>query len=337
MWYFLLAFFVSLALTAFVRAVAGRLRIVDRPDGERKLHTKPVPLLGGVAIFVCFWGLVGYFLLFRPTTLGLNLLTNQLAASFVASFIILLVGIADDIKPTPALFRLILTAVAVLFAVTSGLELAKITNPFGGTVFLSSFLGGLFIFCWLMGAMYTIKITDGIDGLSAGIVTIGALMIFAFTSTKLFFQPNVGLIALLFAGSCLGFLVFNFHPASIFLGESGSLFIGFMLGVLAVISGGKVAVALLVMAIPALDLARVLFIRLKFKKSPFAGDRLHLHYELLQRGWSERKVVFVFYGIALLGGAAALFLQSTQKFALLFILFLAMLAVGWKISKRVTS
>ena len=139
-------------------------------------------------------------------------------------------------------------------------------------------------------------------------------------------------MALVLAGTCLGFLLFNFHPAKIFLGESGSLFVGFMLGVLAVVGGGKLATALLVMAVPILDLARVMYVRHKRGQAIMQGDREHLHFKLLDRGWSERNVVILYYVVAAAFGTTTLFLQSYQKLLALGFLAIAMIAVGWRIA-----
>ena len=148
-------------------------------------------------------------------------------------------------------------------------------------------------------------------------------MIFFLTQTTRFFQPEVGLLALIFAGCCLGFLVFNFNPARIFLGESGSLFLGFFMGTLAVISGGKIATALLVMAVPILDLARVLIVRTVSGKKISEGDREHLHFKLLDRGISVRKTVLLLYAVSFLFGITTLVLPSRMKFVVLIILMLS--------------
>lgn len=330
--YFLAAFGLSVVFTVVVSFVARALKIVDLPDADRKLHTTPVPLLGGVAIFAAFWVVTGY-LLFNPVK-GIELLTNKLMAAGVASTIVLLIGIADEVRPFSAKARLALTAVATLVAVLLGLGLEKVTNPLGGYFALSSFIGGAVVFVWLMGMMYTTKILDGLDGLSTGTVAIGAFMMYFLTQTKQFYQPNVGIIALVFAGVCLGFLIFNFYSAKIFLGESGSLFIGFMLGVLAVIGGGKMATALLVMAVPMLDLARVMFVRFRRAQPVMQGDREHLHFQLLDWGLSQPQAVLLLYGVSAVLGVLTLFLQSRQKVVLLLVLVVAMVVAGWRIGKK---
>ena len=295
-----------------MKKAAQSLRVVDRPDQPRKLHSRPTPLLGGVGIFLSFWAIV-LFLIFNPV-FGIERISNGLIAALISGIIILLVGIADDLRPLPAKVRLLFVATAILFvAFHAAPWLTKITNPFGGYFALGKIVSGTLIFFWLMGTTYTVKILDGLDGLAAGVAGIGAFIIFLLASVTKFYQPNVALVAAIFLAACLGFLIFNFYPAKIFLGESGSMFLGFMLGVLAVISGGKIATALLVMAIPILDLARVAYVRIKRKQSVFIGDREHLHFRLLDAGFSHRQAVLFLYCLSFLFGITTLFLSSLHK------------------------
>ena len=174
--------------------------------------------------------------------------------------------------------------------------------------------------------MYTTKLLDGIDALVTGVTMIGALIIFCFTITEKYYQSDIALASLVLAAACLGFLIFNWHPASIFLGEGGSLFLGYALGVLAIISGGKIAIALLVMGIPILDVAWTIIRRLKKGKNPFKfSDREHLHFKILDSGLGERWTVAVYYLISAVFGLSALFLQSRGKVYALFLLMVVML------------
>ena len=330
--YFFIGFVLTLAMVWLMRACALHFKIVDKPDSGRKRHTGSIPLLGGIPLFIIFWSIVLYLLRWHQIN-GIELLGNKLLAAFVGSAVILLVGIADDLRPFSACWRLILTSAAIFITVLLGGGLEKITHPFGGFVRLSSLAGGALVFCWLLGMTYTTKILDGLDGLATGVVTIGTGMIYFLTALPKFYQPNVSLVALIFAGCCLGFLIFNFPPAKIFLGESGSLFIGFMLGVLAILGGGKLATALLVMAVPILDVARVLYVRWRKHLPLFQGDREHLHFQLLDFGLSERQVVVAYYLVAAVFGVTTFFLQSFQKLLALGFLVVAMLAVAWKIDR----
>lgn len=319
------AFVISIFCTLVVRRIAGDINVLDRPDLKRKFHGRPVPLLGGVALFVAWWSVVGYLVFIQPVY-GIEIIKDKLLAAFFASLIIIIVGVADDIRGVSPRLRLLTIFISTFIAVVFGIGLDKITNPFGGTVQLPSIVGNLLVFIWLLVIIFTTKISDGLDGLSTGIVFIGSLMIFFMTRAGKFFQPNVALLSLIFAAVCLGFLVFNFHPASIFLGESGSLFIGLILGILATISGSKLAIAFLVISVPALDVVRVVYSRFRAKQPIFQGDRRHLHYRLLDSGLSERTVVILFYLLAGLFGMLGLILQSGQKLAV-FILALTMMGI----------
>lgn len=344
---FFTAFLLSIALTLLVRKVVMKLGVVDAPDGQRKKHALPVPLLGGTAIFLSFWLVAGYFLFVHPIY-GMELLADKMAGVFWASLILIIMGAFDDKKQLTPKLRLLITVGAVLLVVGWGLGLEKITNPFGGILNLNFWpikvgdgtfflLAEILVFVWLMGMMYTTKILDGLDGLSTGTVFIGSVIIFLLAISTKYYQPNVAMLSLIFAGSCLGFLLFNFHPAKIFLGEGGSLFIGLMLGVLAIISGGKVATALLVMAIPILDLARVAYVRIKNKQSVFTGDREHLHFRLLDSGFSHRQAVLTLYFLAFLFGVTTLFLQSKQKLYALLALVVLMAVISHYLGKKKTN
>lgn len=331
--YFFIAFLVSALLTFLIQKVAYRLRIVDNPDTDRHLHAKPTPLLGGVAIFLSFWLTVFTVVVYFPVY-GIEKIVNPLVVACISSLIIMLVGIADDLYPFAAKYRLVLVALAVLVCVVYFPWLTKITNPWGGYFFLSNIFSNILVFCWFLGMTYTTKILDGLDGLATGIVSIGAFIIVLLTAVTKFYQPNVSLVALIFLAACLGFLLFNFYPAKIFLGESGSMFIGFMLAVLAVIGGGKLATALLVMAIPMLDLARVVYVRLRRGRSMFVGDREHLHFRMVDSGFSQKQAVIFLYIVSLIFGLATLFLQSLQKVYALFVLVIVMSLISHAVSRK---
>ncbi|MFH1427509.1 MAG: MraY family glycosyltransferase, partial [Patescibacteria group bacterium] len=169
---------------------------------------------------------------------------------------------------------------------------------------------------------------DGIDGLVTGVSAIGGLIIFLFTITTKYYQPDIAIAALVFSAVCLGFLIFNWHPAKIFLGEGGSLFLGFILGVLAIISGGKIAILLLVMGLPVLDVVWTIIRRLVAGKNPFKfADQLHLHFRLLNLGIGQRKTAIIYYLLALSFGLSGLFLQSLGKLFALIILLAIMLII----------
>ena len=328
----ILAVFLTFLFTKIIRFFANKYNIVDKPDIGRKIHKKSIPLLGGLAIFLTFFILIFFV---REKLVAGDLEINHWLGVFVGALFLMIGGFLDDkynLKPSRQIIFPIIASIAVIIG---GVEIEKITNPFGGLIYLNNIkvlglvvISDLLIFAWLMGMMFTTKILDGIDGLVTGVVAIGSLVIFLFTMTTKYYQPDIGLASLILAGACIGFLILNWYPAKIFLGEGGSLLLGFLLGTLAIISGGKIAIALLVMGIPILDLFWTILRRLKEGKNPFRfADRKHLHFRLLDLGLTQRKTVLVFYLFSCLFGLSALFLQSMGKVLALGVLAIIMLLI----------
>jgi UDP-GlcNAc:undecaprenyl-phosphate GlcNAc-1-phosphate transferase len=342
--YFLI-FILSLFLTAFlvliIKKVALRFNIIDKPQGARKIHKRAIPLLGGLAVFLGFF-IVLFFV--REELVAGKLEYHHWLGFFTGACFLMIGGFLDDKYSMPAGIQIIWPLLAVASIIAGGVGISKISNPLDGLIFLDSFkislwqinnttyyiviLADLFTLIWLMGMMYTTKLLDGVDGLVSGMAAIGGLIIFLFTTTTQYYQPDIALASLIFSAACLGFLVFNWHPAKIFLGEGGSLLLGYILGVLAIISGGKVAIALLIMGIPILDVGWTILRRLYYGKNPFKfADKKHLHHRLLDLGLGQRKTVLFYYIMALTFGGSALFLQSGGKFYALLLLFIIMLAI----------
>jgi UDP-N-acetylmuramyl pentapeptide phosphotransferase/UDP-N-acetylglucosamine-1-phosphate transferase len=180
----------------------------------------------------------------------------------------------------------------------------------------------------MMGMTYTTKLLDGLDGLAAGVSLIGGLVMFALSLTAKINQPVTATLAIIFVGALFGYLLYAFNPASIFLGEEGSTFLGFFLAVLSVLTGAKIATAVLVMGIPILDVAWAILRRLLRGRSPFSADREHLHFLLLDAGLSQRRAVLVYYTLAAVFGFFAVFLQSMGKLLALFLLLAVMIGLA---------
>jgi len=337
LFYFILSFLLSAGFTYLSTKLSMHFGIVDKPDGNRKKHSQATPLLGGVAIFLSFFIVI---FLSVDRVLSGNLTLFHWLGVFVGACILMIGGFIDDkygLKPSR---QLIFPILAVLAVVIGGVCVEKISNPFGSYIYLDalsfdfsivshffsfSILSFLLISFWLLGMMYTTKILDGLDGLVAGVTSIGAFIIFIFTMTDQYYQSDIAWAALMLAGASLGFLIFNWHPAKIFLGEGGSLFLGYILGVLAIISGGKIAIALLVMGLPIMDLAWTIVRRIWQGKNPFKfSDRKHLHFRLVDSGLGQKKSVLVFYFFSSIFGLSALFLQSAGKLYALVLLALIM-------------
>lgn len=337
-WFFIFAFTTSLFLTWLIKRIALYFNIVDSPDQERKKHLQATPLLGGVAIFI---SLAITLYLGREIILAGNLETHHWLGVLIGSIFLMIGGLIDDIKKLPPRLQLIFPLLAAISVVISGVGIEKITNPAGGFFFFDTWqipvlnwnsqtyyfniVADTFTILWLLGMTYTTKLLDGIDGLVGSITVIGSLVIFLFTTTTRWEQPDIAFAALILAAACLGFLLLNWHPAKIFLGEGGSLFLGFMLGVLSIISGGKIAIALLIMGLPVLDVVWTIFRRLLNRQSPFQADRHHLHFRLFDAGLGPKKTVLILCSISLLFGASGLFLQSQGKIYSLIGLFALML------------
>lgn len=328
----------SLLLSFVFRKAAIFAGIIDQPTGGRKIHSHPIPLLGGWGIGIAIillillassWGVV-----FVGHLVGIQLF------GFVIGIIILLVGgFLDDRFHLPPVVQVLFPILAALAVILTKTTIAQITNPSGGafslfvwhiTLFRAfgeswvlSFPSDVLTFVWLISVTYAMKFLDGLDGLVSGQAVIGAGLIAALTLTHAYFQPDIAFLAVIIGGAFLGFLPFNFFPAKHFLGESGSTIAGFSLAFLAIVSGTKVATAFMAIGLPLADASFVILGRLLRGVSPFHGDDTHLHFKLLKAGLSQRAVVFLFWSISLLFGIAALGVQTKGKI----LLILALLGV----------
>jgi UDP-GlcNAc:undecaprenyl-phosphate GlcNAc-1-phosphate transferase len=330
---FALAFFASLSLTFVVIRLAARRQILDVPDKERRFHKRPTPTMGGLAVFGAV-ALVTIIMLITGALPG-NIPMVQLVAILLGGAILMVGGYFDDRFRLPAQYSIFFPILASLVLVASGLEAVSVQNPFSGEVLQLNNLGllgiplasGAVVFLWTLGLTYTTKLLDGMDGLVSGIAAIGGLVLFGLSLTPDVQQPQTALLAIIFVGSLLGFLILNFHPAKIFLGEGGSTFAGFMLAILAIVSGGKITTAILVMGIPVLDALWVILQRIFNRQSPFHGDRRHLHFKLTEIGLSEPQAVLFLYALSGIFGVAALFLQSLGKLIALGIMVFVMMII----------
>lgn len=335
----LVSFIIIHPLVWWVRNIAIRKKILDVANVPRKIQLGPVPLLGGAAIFI---GLIICLILFY----FLGFLTDiKIPPIFLlgigaAALVLAIAGIFDDkynLKPRQQIWWPVLACLIILLV---GIKVSYITNPLGGILYLDKWqvsLGKLtwlplaqgLAFLWLVGMIYTTKFLDGLDGLVSGITVIGAVIIFIVSLSWDVPRAGTSVLALIVAGLFGGFLVWNFFPAKLFLGESGATLAGLLLGVLAIISGGKIATALLVMGLPILDVAWVIFRRIFWeKKSPVQADRKHLHFRLLDAGLTHRQTVLLLYLIAALFGSLSLFNTTKGKIILFGLLSLGMIGLA---------
>jgi UDP-GlcNAc:undecaprenyl-phosphate/decaprenyl-phosphate GlcNAc-1-phosphate transferase len=329
--YFILAIVFSSIFTYFVKIFANKFKVLDIPNSPKNVHQLPTPLLGGLAVFLSFCLILFIYLFFNKINFSV-IPVKFFSAIIGGGLVLMLGGFLDDKYDLPPKFLWLFPAIASLIIVASGIGVGikQISNPFGSPFsidynFFIFPLSGIIIWIYLMGMIFTTKFLDGLDGLCAGISFIGGLTLFALSLLPHINQTTTASLAIIFSGSLFGFLIFNFHPAKIFLGEAGSTFSGFMLGVLSVILGGKIATVLLVMGIPILDVAWAIIRRLFYGQSPFKGDRTHLHHRLLDIGLSHRQTVLILWLISAIFGFTAVFLQSFGKLIALGVLFIFML------------
>lgn len=331
---FVLATLAASLLVPIIKKIAWKYKILDTPSEARKIHTAPIPLMGGVVIFLVVAILTGaYFFYFRN---DLNILPTRFFVGMLIGGLFLMVGgFLDEKYNLKPRYQFIFTLLAVLSIIFSGIGVGinVLSNPFGNPINLNWHLigipaGGIFTFIFVLGMIYTTKFLDGMDGLASGISFIASLTLFMLSLSPKVEQPVTAGIAIIFCGALLGFLFYNFNPASIFLGESGSTFLGYMLGVMSVLLGAKIATALLVMGLPVLDVAWVITRRIYYRRSIFQADRKHLHFRLLDIGFNQRDTVFILYALTLIAGIVALNLQARGKLFALAVLILVMIGLG---------
>ncbi len=344
---FLYGLVFSLIATPIARFFAEKFGILDHPDGARKFHDRPTALLGGLAIFASF-ALAAWCL--RGALLGGFLLEKQLLGVLVGGLILVLGGALDDAYTLRPSRQLVFPALAALAVIASGIGTDFVTNPFGGLIRLDVWkltlfhLGGvpyhltlpadLFTFVWLMGMMYTTKLLDGLDGLVSGLGVIGFVVIALLSLTPEVAQPELARLAMAAAGALGGFLIFNARPASIFLGEGGSTLVGFLLGTMAILSGAKIGITLLILAVPIMDVAWTILRRLLSRRSVAEGDAEHLHFQLVRGGLSPARTVGLFWLFAAAFGGAGLFIRGRQKLLALAILAILFMLVIFILRRR---
>ena len=303
----------SFVLTRYVRNFAMARGWVSGPALERHLHSRPLPRLGGVAIFLAFLfsiGIAGVLRYWQPR-LNFGFSSKALWPILLPGLLIFLLGLYDDLHPVGPYFKFSIQALAAGILFTGGLRILDLPILLGGYQF-PWFLGLPLTILWVLGITNAFNLIDGLDGLAAGSALFSTLVVFV---VALFSQSSfVSVMTLVLAGAILGFLRYNFNPATIFLGDCGSQFVGFMLSALALQGMQKsptvVAVAIPVVSfgLPILETTLSVARRLISGRPVFTGDREHIHHKLLQRGFSQRQVVTILYAVSAVFAMLSLFL-----------------------------
>jgi UDP-GlcNAc:undecaprenyl-phosphate GlcNAc-1-phosphate transferase len=341
------AFLLAYLFTFGVIKVCRKMGWLDKPEA-RRVHTVPVPRMGGLAMFLAF--AIVSLLLYQadPELSGKEITIYWLF--LLAATLIVIVHAYDDVKGLKPLTKLIAQTIAVIIVLGPwggsfrGVLLFGFNNPFSSgvvTLFISNtqYLGSggivwavipavLVTWFWMAGMMNVVNWIDGVDGLSTGVVGLTALFITIISWTM--GQHTIALLSAIFTGAVFGFLPHNWNPAKIFMGDTGSQFLGLALAVLSIMGGAKVALALMVMGIPILDTALVIINRVRRGHSPSHADKTHLHHRLLATGLNARQICYILYSLTLIFGALALRFERIYKLVGFGLVFVTMAAlISW--------
>lgn len=289
---------ITAAITPFIRKLAFVLGAVDNPNA-RRINKKPMPTIGGLAIFVAFN--IGEFVLLRK-----DFPTHELFSVLLASSVIILTGLIDDIlelKPRQKMFGIFVASLVVYFL--AGIKVRELSLPFLDHIQLGWWSFPLTIF-WILALTNAVNLIDGLDGLATGVtlislVTMGIVGFFFLKS----WQHYVPIMCIMLAACLLGFLPYNFHPAKIFLGDTGALYIGFMISVLSLkglknVTFVSLLVPILILGVPITDTVYAMIRRKLNKKNISQADKHHLHHQLMRMGLTHRQTVLAIYGISLI-------------------------------------
>lgn len=308
---------VAWLLTPWARRVAVLVGAVDHPDEARKIHSEPMPRLGGLAVFAGFCSPFPLlYLIHNRVSLTFQEYEKMLLALMIASVLMLGLGIYDDMKGAGAWKKFLVQVCAALVLFLGGFQITELSNPFGKAWTLGPLSLPVTVL-WIVGITNAINLLDGIDGLAAGVTACIAIALAVINILN--GQIMVALLTLGLAGACLGFLPHNFSPATIFLGDTGSLFLGLILSCIGILSLFKaatatlVAVPILLYGLPIFDTLSVIVGRLRRRAPIFDADKTHLHHRLLGMGWNQREAAFFLYGVTLVMGTIAIDLSLKQS------------------------
>lgn len=307
---FIISMIISLIMTPQIRKLAIKVGAVDIPKDNRRVHKKPMPLMGGLAMYI---SIIITSLIFLP-------IDKTLISIIIGGTIILISGMIDDIKELSPRMKFLFQIIAAVVLIIGDVKIEAITNPFTKTsklINLGVFSVPITIF-WIVGITNTLNLIDGLDGLAAGVAMISSLSFLA-VANKFNYIPVI-IMSSIIAGSCLGFLPYNFNPAKIFMGDTGALFLGFLLaalsieGVMKSVATIAVVVPIIILGVPIFDTTFAIFRRLLNGRSIAEADKGHLHHRLLAMGYSQKKTVLILYSIsAVFGVCATLIAKANSK------------------------
>mgnify|MGYP000032404395 CR=1 FL=1 len=295
----------SYIFTPFVKKIAFKVGAVDIPKDDRRVHSRPIPHLGGLAIYLAF---VITVLVFVPLNSG-----SAVSGMLIGGTLIVILGVIDDIKELSPKIKFAGQILAALVLVLFGVKVEWVTNPLGGMFYLGKLSIPLTIF-WIVGITNTLNFIDGLDGLAAGISSIASFTLFLVALKE--GNTVVVIMTAALAGAALGFLPYNFNPAKIFMGDAGAMFLGYILAGISIEGAIKSAAAIaliipiLALGLPIFDTAFAIIRRIVNGYPVTQADKDHIHHRLLARGLSQRQVVLIMYSINGALGMSAIVLSE---------------------------
>lgn len=327
---FFIAAIVSLVTTPLIKKLALKIKAIDIPKDERRVHKKPIPLLGGLAIYIAF--LAG--LMFK----GGNVTSNDIGI-ILGGAVIALGGFIDDLKDIKPAYKISIQLTAACILIISGVGINKITNPFSSSI--PWFDIGIFsiplTIIWVVGVTNAFNLIDGLDGLAAGIGFIASITLFIICILNGRYEAAI--LTAVLSGALIGFLPYNFYPAKIFLGDTGSQLVGFLLAAIS-IEGTIKSAAAFALAVPILAFGLPIYdtlfaiVRRKVNGKPIMqGDKGHLHHRLLDMGLTQKQAVIIMYLISMiLGGMSIIAMKLSSQRAYFLVVFVVLIVcfIAWK-------
>jgi UDP-GlcNAc:undecaprenyl-phosphate/decaprenyl-phosphate GlcNAc-1-phosphate transferase len=313
---FIIALVVTVIATPLVKKLAFKFNVVDKPNEDRKVHKKTMPYLGGLAIALGFFA--GYIYLYPKV--------QFMPAFIIGALLIIITGVVDDKYKMSAKYKLLMQILVAVIVVSSGVSIDFIQVPYIGQISFG-WWGYPLSILWIVGVTNAINFIDGLDGLATGVSSIAliAIMVMGILNGQV---AAIGLSVILLGGT-LGFLFFNIHPAKIFMGDAGSMFIGYTMAVISILGLFKsltffsIIIPIIVLAVPIFDTSFAIIRRIATGQKISTPDRLHLHHCLMNMGFSHRTTVFIIYGISATFGIAAIIFSRSVLWGSLIILILS--------------
>lgn len=321
----IVAFVISFAITPVVKLFATKVGAVDVPGEARRIHDHPIPRMGGLAIF---FGFLLSVLLFVDVT-------REVRGILFGAIIIVATGAIDDIVSLRAWTKFFIQILAAVIAVLHGVVIHVVMNPNVFSEQEAIVLGWLAVpitILWIVGITNSVNLIDGLDGLAVGVSTISCITLLVVA--LLVSEPNVALIVAALAGACIGFMPYNLNPAKIFMGDTGSLLLGYVLSTVSVLGLFKFytlvsfVVPVLAVAVPLSDTIFAFCRRILHGQSPFKADRGHFHHKLMDLGLNQKQAVAILYAISAILGLAAVTLTTNGTLRILLLLLALAIAIA---------